>query len=220
MKMNRKWSPLKFIGSMLTASLIMFGAASCNQSSEPGEFEGPYDGPIEEGFAGDDGYTSVEPVVNPGVGYLESWDDNKDLRWDKQEFRAGLQETGLFNEWDLDDDGTFTEDEFNQGLFNEWDEDGNGYLSNEEYAIGNAAWEDDFGNNYDAWDINDDYILDSNEFNAGIGKTGLYSDWDTNDDNMFSEDEFYSGFYDSWDNNSDGFIDSNEYNTAGFANWY
>lgn len=220
MKKSKKNPHIKFIGSILTASLIVFGTASCNQSSEPGEFEGPYDGPIEEGFAGEDGYTTAEPLANTQVYYFNAWDDNKDRQWDKQEFSAGLAKTGLYNEWDANRDKSLSEDEFNRGLLNEWDEDGNGYLSSEEYGIGNGAWEDDFGNNFEAWDTNDDSIVDSEEFNAGIASTGLYNNWDTNKDAVFSEEEFYNGLHASWDNDNSGYIDEGEFGKAEFSNWY
>ena len=40
------------------------------------------------------------------------------------------------------------------------------------------AWNTAWGGNYDfdAWDTNDDYVLDYNEYNAGIDEADLYDD--------------------------------------------
>lgn len=213
-KQNRTKSPIKIFGTLFTASLLVFGATSCNEGGDVVEDEA-----IEEGFA-EEGITATEPLANESVMYFTTWDTDADNQWAETEFITIFRDRGVFDEWDANNDNMYAEDEVYTGLYDEWDADNNNYLSEEEFGLGYGAWEDDYGDNWATWDANDDNILDTNEFNAGIGATNLYEDWDLNDDNMFDDNELYTGFFNTWDADDSGYIDTNEYNAIGFNTWY
>ncbi|MFD3001642.1 hypothetical protein ACFS7Z_14820, partial [Pontibacter toksunensis] len=55
---------------------------------------------------------------------------------------------------------------------------------------------------------------DSNEFNSTFASNNYYEDWDLNDDNLLDQNEYNAGLYDTWDVNNDNRLDENEWNTA------
>ncbi|MFD2513246.1 hypothetical protein ACFSRY_05165 [Pontibacter locisalis] len=55
---------------------------------------------------------------------------------------------------------------------------------------------------------------DKNLFNTTFASTNYYEDWDVNDDNMLDQNEYMGGFYDTWDTNNDNRLDENEWKTA------
>ena len=211
-KQTVKKSPLRFAGSILAASLLLFGAASCGSEGETTDYDDA------EGIT-EEPYTATEPVANNEVNYFDDWDTNDDRSWTEEEFRTGISSAGLFDEWDTDNNDLYSENEFNEGWFNRWDEDNDGFLSNEEYTAGYGFWEDDYGYTFDSWDANNDNLLDTNEVYSSLGTTNFYEDWDTDDDGFFNENEMYSGLYNSWDTDRDGNIAVGEYDAIGFEGW-
>lgn len=61
------------------------------------------------------------------------WDENRDLYVGEQEWDEALIEDGLFEEWDLDGDGTLSPAEFNSQLFRGYDVDRDRRLSLREF---------------------------------------------------------------------------------------
>jgi hypothetical protein len=189
-KTRNSMLPIKISASILTALFLFFGTASFAQEREN--------------------------VSNTAMDDFNEWDANADQQWDRDEFNNRINDAGMYNDWDTDNDGLFSNEEANQGIFNSWDGDEDGFLSSEEYNAGNAAWEEDFGNNFDTWDANDDDMLDMNEYNTGFSESGVFNDWDTDNDGMYSSDEFNEGLYNTWDTNDDGFLNSDEYGENGY----
>ncbi|SFP18381.1 hypothetical protein [Tranquillimonas alkanivorans] len=67
----------------------------------------------------------------------------------------------------------------------------------------------------------DDYgtDMDYDTFNTGFGETGYYDAWDMNDDAMLDENEFATGVYADWDQDGDLEITEEEY-TMGTERWF
>lgn len=63
-----------------------------------------------------------------------TWDADDDDRLDREEFTAGLRETGVLQEWDTDDDDIYTEEELRRATFESMDVDRDTYLTEEEYT--------------------------------------------------------------------------------------
>lgn len=101
---------MRYIVFILTALFISGGAsvAIAQEETEQGDFEWSY----------------------------SEWDANNDGMLDEQEFDAGYDEVGLYDElyddWDVNGDGVLDEDEFGDGLYDSWDKDDNGYLEEDE----------------------------------------------------------------------------------------
>jgi len=73
---------------------------------------------------------------------------------------------------------------------------------------------------YNTWDLNDDGILDENEWATGISNYygdydgddyGVYDDWDLDNDGYINDDEFVDNNFAFWDTDDDGFVDEVEY---------
>ena len=67
------------------------------------------------------------------------WNTDNEAGITEEEWGAGFDETGAFDEWDEDDDGFLDEDEFTAGVFGGYDEDDDGILTEEEFG----AYEED-----------------------------------------------------------------------------
>ena len=64
---------------------------------------------------------------------FDDWDANDDKVLDIEEYAAAMNQTGVFGDWDADQDGAYSETELHNGLFNSYDTDDDGLLSNEEF---------------------------------------------------------------------------------------
>ena len=204
----------KNLGVLLSASLILFGAASCNSGGgEEGAVE-------EEGIAETEEVTTGidnELATNEAVGRFDEWDTNDDQMWDENEFGTVANDAGFYDEWDADNDGNLTDDELYEGVYGIYDENDDNQYTQEEFNAWNTAWGGVY--DYDAWDTNDDNVLDYNEYKAGIGEAGVYDDWDADNNDLYTEDEVYGGLYDTWDVNDDNMLATDEYNTIGYNYW-
>lgn len=105
---------------------------------------------------------------------------------------ALAQDCGLDN-WDEDDNGELTDDEFETALvevdyFGAWDADADGTLTEDEWTTGT-----------------DKYLVDYD--------VGDFSEWDTDDNDLLSDEEFNEGVFNLADENDDNLIDGNDWNT-------
>lgn len=86
-------------------------------------------------------------VTSPALAQvIQTWGANEDGVLDMQEFRRGLERSGTFAEWDLDDDEELGFSEFATGLYRLWDTSGDGILSVDEWDTAVdflEAWDED-----------------------------------------------------------------------------
>lgn len=208
-KLHTSW-PAK-AGAVGTAFLLMLGTATFAQETQGQQQE-------TQEQQQDTQQQERENVSNTNVDDFGQWDGNADQQWDREEYNSSMRESGFYGNWQ-NEQGEFTQNEFNQGIFRSWDTDGDGYINNDEYTSGNSAFETDYGNNFGAWDLNGDGQLDPEEYNSGMNEAGIYGGWDADADGQLNEDEFNDGVFNSWDADRDGNLSSDEYNNANREAW-
>lgn len=106
------------------------------------------DGIFDMYDADDDGFLNNEEYSTWNTAWdgeleqdMDAWDVTDDNQLDDEEYYTGINDNGIFDEWDNDDDGLFSEDEVNDGLFSTWDDDDDGLLTDSEYeGIGYNDW--------------------------------------------------------------------------------
>lgn len=103
----------------------------------------------------------------PGYVYGD-WDTDESGLIDENEFRTTWNGLRYYDRWDIDADGTLTEEEWEQSI----DE----YYT--DYDYGQYGY-------YKDWDLNDDGVIDEDEF-----AEGNYSIWDTNRDRNIQDTEY------------------------------
>ena len=146
-------------------------------------------------------------------------DANEDALLDQDEFGAGLEESGIYEEWDADASGDLNQEEFQAGAFDAWDTDDDEALSEDEFAGASEQWyEQNEAGTFEEWDTNDNGLLDQDEFNQGAETTGLYDEWDANEDEALGEDEFGEGMYARADLDEDAGLSEEE--SEGWFDWF
>ncbi|WP_152425069.1 EF-hand domain-containing protein [Nafulsella turpanensis] len=206
--------PTKTIGSLLTAGLFLFGAASCGPANE--ENAVAEDEVYEEPLAEDEAFAEDEALAE---GDFNEWDTNDDELWDDNEFETVANDAGLYEGWDEDADGLYSEDEVDAGLFEVYDENDDGFLDEEEYSAWNTAWGGEYEEEFEAWDADADGVLAEDEFFEGTNEADLYEGWDEDGDGLYSDDELEGGLFETWDADDDGYLSDEEYNTIGYNFW-
>lgn len=145
-------------------------------------------------------YQTEDQFINAyaDTEHFEAWDQNDDAYLDHDEIA-----TGLYTDWDTDNDGRLTQSEFDQGVsdwfdgdgviddeFAEWDADGDGYVGESEFSenwseVEMTNWQDDgdgryteeeFASNvYNTADLDGNYRID-------IEEEGFFEGWFDGDD--------------------------------------
>ena len=160
------------------------------------------------------------PVVAQEVG--AGWDADGDGALGESEFAEGFAERGIFSSWDQDSDGLLSDNEFSEGVYGTYDRDVSGDLDETEYGMtedgmgATGFWGDEEdGYDYQAWDIDGDGVILSNEFADGWGEVGMLGEWDVDGDGALSEDEFTTGVYGEYDDDDSGVIEEPELTDIG-----
>lgn len=84
---------------------------------------------------------TAQEKMNSGPGYdtYVDMDANSDDRVSQDEFFTYYNDdnnSGLFDSWDANDDGSIDNQEFNQGLYHYYDGDNDGYIMDDEWGNG------------------------------------------------------------------------------------
>ncbi|MDW5377686.1 hypothetical protein R6258_12210 [Halomonas sp. HP20-15] len=95
--------------------------------------------------------------------------------------------------------------------FESQDANGDGKLSKDEFYSSVS----DIGT-YSDWDLNDDGLIDDNEFGK-LNNDWTYGEWDANGDNYVDSGEFYDGIFTNFDADENGNWDDGEWDDAGNA---
>ncbi len=123
------------------------------------------------------------------------------------------RERFAYEEWDLDASGAIEERELSSGIFESMDADDDSFLSNDEWGETEFYFTGKDYGAFNEWDINNDGMLDEEEFEVVVDKVGLFDSWDINDDGWLEDQELSSGVFDSFDADDDGLLDDEEYGT-------
>lgn len=60
---------------------------------------------------------------NGGAARFAEWDVDDDKRLSRQEFFAGFEASGVFEDWDVDHSGALDTHEVGEGMYSTWDYD-------------------------------------------------------------------------------------------------
>lgn len=148
------------------------------------------------------------PEVPPAVA---AWDQDEDGLLSEREYQAGVDDAGLFKEFDTDDNGYLTSDELRFGLFEAWDQNNDTLLTEEEFARGSRQWfgsEDRYGT-FAAGDANGDRLIGYDEFLDHALR--IHAGWNQNADPLLDAREFSSGLFEDQDQDDDGSVRDNEF---------
>ncbi len=158
----------------------------------------------------DAGETTIK-LGESEYGKFGEWDQDDDGELSRQEFQQGVDDSGLYDDMDADGDDQVSGEEFHTWIWDTWDADNDDELTEQEFTAAAENWDDetDWGE-FDDWDADDDDILTSTEFTSGLEEIGYYDDWDVDDDGFLGEDEFSEGLFNLWDGDGDDLLDSGE----------
>lgn len=85
-------------------------------------------------------------AVNPAFAQtFQEWDTDTNQELSQDEWTQGFGETGIFDDWDANDDGMLEEDEFHEGVYSAYDQNDDDILDEDEFA----DYEED--NFWDLW---------------------------------------------------------------------
>lgn len=135
--------------------------------------------------------------------------------WDEEAYYTTFTNTTYYEDWDLNDDGLLSEEEFRTSFYETFDTDNDGRISQSEWTSAVS----DFGVNaadWTAWDTDGDGFIDMAEFTTSFSQVGWYDTWDLDDDAMITEREYTAGVFRIWDENDNNVLDETEnvhYNT-------
>lgn len=88
-------------------------------------------------------------------------------------------------------DAVVYEDELAIGLYEDWDANDDGVLSRDEFASGVDGHDafSDWSGYFDDWDADADGLLGEQEFTAGFMDANVFSGWDTDDSGYLDASE-------------------------------
>lgn len=146
--------------------------------------------------------------------YIDEWDANDDGVLSEEEWGTGFTEAGLFSEWDEDESGTIGDDEFATGLFGWFDDDDDGELTAEEWDEGFDNWYGEQAVNLDFsnWDDNEDGYVDEEEFTDAFTDAGLFGDF-ASESGLVGEEETEAFSAAEYEVGEDEFL-------GGLFNWF
>lgn len=141
------------------------------------------------------------------------YDANNDGEVTRDEFVQAMDEVDYFE--DINDDKIYNQEDLYVGYYNLWDLDNDGYVDEEEWKKGTELYFDDDDINsigpYESWDMDRDLRLDEEEFSQGLAKDDYFYGWNIDEDSGITEKEFYRMVFDYWDFNGDGIFSRSEY---------
>lgn len=148
------------------------------------------------------------------------WDVDGDTMLSAEEFAEGFRERAIFSSWDRDGDALISDTEFAEGVYGTYDGDVSGDLDETEYGViddgAGGYWNrDETVGDFEAWDIDGDGVVLSNEFSDGWGEVGMLGEWDVDRDGALNEDEFTTGVYGQYDADGTGIIEEPELTDIG-----
>ncbi|NJW53160.1 DUF7282 domain-containing protein [Salinimicrobium oceani] len=143
-----------------------------------------------------DGSLDADEVPATYQNNFTEWDADADGSLSMEEFY-----NTSFANTDMDDDDGISEEEWNTGfagMFGNWaDDDFASFDADADGVLDSDEWNTVFGesNWFETYDADSNTFVTEDEWN-----TGLFGDWDLNDDDMIDEDEFnaYSPYVANW----------------------
>ena len=138
------------------------------------------------------------------------FDTNSDGTLDMDEVPATYENN--FAEWDVDDSGSLSSEEFYNTVFGNTDTDDDDFISEDEWNLGYAGL---FGNwstdDFATFDADEDGVLSSEEWNTVFADSDWFETYDADADTFVTEAEWDTGLFGDWDTDDDDLISETEY---------
>lgn len=143
---------------------------------------------------------------------FDDWDGDHSGLVEVEEWNEAYHSTGVFSDWDANDDEFLDNQDFLETNWQLWDETDDDRLNAMEWSTSMREWygESDYGSFTD-WDENGDGFVDAKEYESTFANTNLWKGWDTDSDGVLNEDEFGSYIYSVYDNDGDGILSNDEW---------
>ncbi|WP_051286546.1 hypothetical protein [Salinimicrobium terrae] len=158
--------------------------------------------------------TELEPIDDEVVvSRFGDYDLDDDGLWSSDEFGEAYDED--WTVWDVDADGYLDDNEFYTTYYGWVDTDDDNLISEDEWNVGYTYLYEDYAaiGDFGEYDLDDDGFLDDDEWLEGWGDSVWFKNYDLDDDGLVGNDEWDEGLFGLWDEDEDGFWDEDEYNT-------
>lgn len=149
---------------------------------------------------------STALVALPGMAQSSAdWDADADQQLSEDEFRSGIEESGVFEGWDADSSGGLSSEELRDGLYGGIDTDSDLTISDQEWNVHSET----FGSTYGDWTPgevpgSDGFTVE--DYHEAYESGGVYDDFDADASGDVSLDEFSNTAFGATDTNIDGWI--------------
>lgn len=142
-------------------------------------------------------------------------DLNDDGYLDRAEIAAWLDEAGVFNRLDENEDSVLEPTELDDGVFHLWDLDDDDRISFSEWDVTISDWypRDLDYLSFSDWDLDGNSTLSMPEVEEGLEFTG-WNRLAMDDDPKLTFDDFVDAYFRVWDRDGDGLIDIAEFHRA------
>lgn len=158
-------------------------------------------------------FSWISCTQNEGMLEFKDWDKDNSGEIDKQEFIDTFT-LYYFDDWDRQDDDFLDDEDFYQAYYEAMDADDDKGVSEDEFSMAFEYFNrGEFAGSYQDWDIDDDFILTYEEYQAGLYESTFFSEWDFNGDGQLDDKELATGLFRVFDINDNGLVDKDEYET-------
>lgn len=156
--------------------------------------------------ADDDGpdVAAEEPTttVAGDLTEFDTLDASGDSYLDADEVAEWVDDAGLFAAWDIDSDSELDRDEITGNAFELWDADDNGTVSEQEWEDGVELWYPDVAPVvFSDLDNDGDSEIDVDEFSERIDLSPAGESWTAD---SFDEETFRAAYFELYDSDNDG----------------
>ncbi len=166
--------------------------------------------------------TAVAALLGTTAASAQMFGDTYGTDYDYDTFNTGFGETGYYDALDTDDDALLSQNEYATGLFADYDRDNDLQITEDEFGLGTGRY---FGDGYAGgaftdYDLDSSGYLDQSEFGGfyDADYADTYTGLDTDQDTFLSADEYSTGLYGSADVNQDKVITIDE--EGWFEGWF
>ncbi|SFP17160.1 hypothetical protein [Tranquillimonas alkanivorans] len=145
---------------------------------------------------------------------LSMYDVDEDGFLDADEYGVGFDESGTFDDWDMDDDARLSITELSDATYGMMDLDNDGTLTISEWDtwVDTRVGEETVDLSPAVWDPDGNDIISREEFSAAMGGNyNMFSGYDIDSDGYYDENEIGDLTYDYADWNNDDLIDDDEF---------
>ncbi len=156
---------------------------------------------------------AADPGAVDVVDEFDTLDANGDSYLDVDEVAEWADDTGVFEEWDVDLDSELDRDEIDGNAFGLFDGNGDGTISESEWETGTELW---YPGDSDLIVFNDvdgdgDSEIDADEFAERFDFSVLGETWTSE---SLDENTFKQAYFELYDADNDGSVSEQEWNSG------